>query len=208
MRYQSHGHTEKSNRTESDLRVVLAVITLAVRSVSASSTMPKPSRTIRFAATAFSVLVALAVVPAQTAKRAAGGKQRAGSRKPAPPSWPSFDARRADWIRRKQAASESGAPGPDPLQQYLIDEIIVTGVYDADKGYGLFLYAKPTGNTFFSTPGALLYNGRLAEIRPSSSGFVEEFEIVFMERAPKGGAERRVTKQVEPAPGPTSTETP
>jgi hypothetical protein len=112
---------------------------------------------------------------------------------------PGFDARHSEWIRRKESAAAAGADGPDALTQYLVEEIVVTGVFDADGGDGVFLFARPTGTTFFAAAGAVLYNGRLAEIRRGESGFVEDTEVVFVESAGKAGG-RTVVKRVEAAP--------
>jgi hypothetical protein len=133
------------------------------------------------------------------------GPRRAGKRPSkaakAAPAWPTFEARHADWVRRKELAAQAGGGGPDALTQYLIDEVVVTGVFETDTGYGVFLYAKPTGTTFFASAGATLYNGRLAEIL-SGGGFSDEIQVVFAERAARAGAERRVVKRVEAAPTP------
>lgn len=157
-------------------------------------------------ALAVAVLVAGSSGAAQTKKKPARSKPAGTGKQPPKSVWPPFETRRADWIKRKQAATDAGTRGPEPLAQYLVDEVVVTGVYDTETGYGVFALARPTGNTFFAVPGAELYNGRLAEIRPAASGFVEDFEIVFVERtgAGKGSADRRVVKRVEPAPGPGS----
>jgi hypothetical protein len=120
--------------------------------------------------------------------------------------WPDFASRHADWVRRKELAAEAGTSGPDALAQYLIGEVVVTGVFEADGGYGVFLFATPTGTTFFVAPGASLFNGRLATISPGGSGYAEDTEVVFVERAPKGGQDRQVVKRVEAAPAGTDAE--
>lgn len=129
------------------------------------------------------------------------GKRPAKTAKPASP-WPTFEARHAEWVRRMETAAQTGTAGPDALTQYLVGDVVVTGVFETDTGYGVFLFATPTRTTFFASPGAALYNGRLAEIIPGSSGFVEDTEVVFVERSGKAGAERRVVKRVEAAPNP------
>jgi hypothetical protein len=134
-------------------------------------------------------------------KKKAPRQPRAKTRKAAALAsvWPSFEARHADWVRRKELSLASGAPAPDPLTQYLLGEITVTGLFQTDTGYGVFLLVGPTGNTFFAKPGTALFNARLAEINPASSNFVEDAEIVFLERAGKAGAERRVVRRIESA---------
>ena len=144
------------------------------------------------------VLAACAPVAAQSKKaRSRGAAKRAPK---AVNPWPDFTSRHSDWVRRKELAAQAGAPGPDPLVQYLVGEVVVTGVFETDGGYGVFLFATPTGTTFFVAPGASLFNGRLDSIAPGGSGFADDTQVIFVERGPKGGAERRVVKRVEAAP--------
>ncbi len=165
----------------------------------------------RVCAFAASVVIALASVSVDAQSKRRGGRPAGkGGGKVAKPasSWPSFEARRGEWVRRKEAAAEAGMNGPDPLSQYLVGEIIVTGVFDTDTGMGVFLLATPTGNTFFAAIGATLYNGSLVDIVSGSSGFVEDTEVVFVERTGKSGGERRIVKRVEEAPDPGASEAP
>lgn len=169
------------------------------------------SAAFRICALAASVVIALASLSvAGQSKRRGGrsaGKGAGKIAKPASP-WPSFEARRGEWVRRKEAAADAGVNGPDPLTQYLVAEVIVTGVFDTDTGMGVFLLATPTGNTFFASTGATLYNGSIVDIVSGSSGFVEDTEIVFVERTGKTGGERRIVKRVEEAPDPSAPEAP
>lgn len=170
--------------------------------------MPLPPRLV--VAVAAAVVVWLVVPPALAQTRSG---RRSGSRSKraakAPPAWPAFEARHGEWVRRKEMAVGAGTAEPDPLWQYLVSEVIVTGVFETEDGMGVFVHATPTGNTFFARPGAELYNGRLVEVRPGASGFADAAEAVFAERS-HGGAVRSVVKRVEtvPAPAPTPTPTP
>jgi hypothetical protein len=158
--------------------------------------------------------LAMALLLAASAPAAAQSKKARsrGAAKRAPKAlnpWPDFTSRHSEWVRRKELAAEAGTTGPDPLLQYLVAEVVVTGVFETDGGYGVFLFATPTGTTFFVAPGASLFNGRLDSIAPGGSGFAEDTQVVFVERAPKGGSERRVVKRVEappekPAAGPVA----
>jgi hypothetical protein len=157
-------------------------------------------------ATAFAVAL-VAPVSAQSkaaSKSRRGGRSRAASR-PAP-TWPAFEARRAEWVRRKEAAAAAGLDGPDPLAQYLVGEVVVTGVFDTDGGYGVFLHATPTGNTFFATPGTSLFNGALLEILPGANGISDEVTVVFAERGPRSTEDKRVSKRIEAPPVPAQPE--
>jgi hypothetical protein len=158
------------------------------------------------------VAVALAVADPSSSQSTSASKSRRGGRgraaAKAAPAWPAFEARHAEWVRRRESAAAAGLNGPDPLTQYLVAEVVVSGVYDTDNGFGVFLHASPTGNTFFATPGSTLYNGRLLEIVPAASGFSEDVVVVFAERTGKSGEERRVTKRIEAAPSPAAPESP
>lgn len=150
--------------------------------------------------------LALSLSSNAVAQKGHGAKRPSGKGAAAKRSaWPPFATRREDWLRRKQSAASAGDAGPEPLAQYLVDEVIVTGVFEAEHGPGVFLLAKPTGTTFFVEAGATLFNGRLVEITLGESGFVEDTEVVFAERSGPSGAERRVVKRVEAAPGPEPT---
>lgn len=158
------------------------------------------------------VAIVLAVVDPSLAQSKGSSKTRRGGRgrmaAKAAPAWPAFESRHAEWLRRRESAAAAGLDGPDPLTQYLVADVVVTGVYDTDTGYGVFLHAAPTGNTFFATPGATLYNGRLVEIAPGAAGVSDDVVVVFAERTGRSGEERRVTKRIEAPPERVAPEAP
>jgi hypothetical protein len=59
--------------------------------------------------------------------------------KKAVPTWPSYEARRDDFLRRVRGANAAGQSAPDPLSQFLVSEIIVTGIYETENGNVVFL---------------------------------------------------------------------
>jgi hypothetical protein len=144
--------------------------------------------------------------------KAARGRQSRAAK--AVPAWPSFETRHADFLRHMEETNATGSPAPDPLTQYLVGEVVVTGLFETDEGMGAFLLALPSGNTFFATPGARLYNGTLEEIAGGREGYLDDIRVVFTERAAaRGGAERLTAKRVEgpppkPAPEPTPAPAP
>ena len=154
------------------------------------------------AAIAISILVLASAAPvrSQSGTGAAAkprGKSAKSSKKPKVATGvASFESRRADWIRRKEAASAAGTSGPEPLEQYLVSEVLVTGLFETDTGFGVFLFASPTRNTFFATNGAKLFNGRLVSIEKISGSFADDAQIVFEERTGKGAAQRVVKRVV------------
>jgi hypothetical protein len=176
-----------------------------LRDIQEESTM-KPAQFLLALAVALAVADPSFAQSNRASKSRRGGRGRAAAK--AAPAWPAFEARHDEWVRRRESAAAAGLNGPDPLTQYLVAEVIVSGVYDTDTGFGVFLHASPSGNTFFATPGSALYNGRLLEIVPAASGFSEDIVVVFAERTGKSGEERRVTKRIEAAPGPTAPEAP
>jgi hypothetical protein len=128
--------------------------------------------------------------------------------KKAVPTWPSYEVRRDDFLRRVRGANAAGQVAPDPLSQFLVSEIVVTGIYETENGFGAFLHAIPNGRTFESRPGSELYNGRLANIIVGPSGFMDEGSVVFLERAFGAPDEREVSKRIEKAPERPAASTP
>lgn len=155
---------------------------------------------------AIAAVAVTALLPDMTAAQGrARGRKGGAKKRAAAPAWPPFEVRHSEWVRRREQAI-GGAADPEPLTQYLVGEVIVTGVFATEDGYGVFLLGTPTGNTFFARPGAALYNGRLVEVRGGAGGDAEDSEIVFVERPSRGGPERPVVKRVEQAPDPAPPE--
>jgi hypothetical protein len=136
----------------------------------------------------------------KTSKNTPGTKS---TRKAVSP-WPSFEQRRAQFLSRVEELHAQGIE-PNPLSQYLVSEVIVTGVFETDRGVGAFILALPTGNTFFARGGTTLYNGRVAAVSTGSQDGIPQ--VQFVERQPKGG-EQVVFKRVQDAPVPPVAEPP
>lgn len=95
------------------------------------------------------------VVKPKTAK----GKQQAHLM-----GFPSLDVRRAEFRQKiDQARARDGAE-PDPVSQYLVSELEITGVFRDDRGFGAFVRAQPSGTMFFVRNGARCYNGEVMRI--------------------------------------------
>lgn len=78
--------------------------------------------------------------------------------------FPSLDVRRAEFRQKvDQARAREGAE-PDPVSQYLVNELDITGVFRDDRGFGAFVRAQPTGTMFFVRNGARVYNGEVLRI--------------------------------------------
>jgi hypothetical protein len=150
-------------------------------------------------ATLFVAVMLIFAVPVHAATSPQRRRKQAAPKKVVP-TWPSYELRRDDFLRRVRGANSAGETAPDPLSQFLVSEVIVTGIYETENGFGAFLHALPNGRTFESRPGSELYNGRLANIIVGPSGFMDEGNVVFLERSYESPAEREVSKRIERAP--------
>ena len=89
--------------------------------------------------------------------------------KPVLVPFPPIEQRQADFQRSRQDARSKGLPEPDPIGQYLVDELVVTGVFETDTGTGAFILAKPTNTTFFVGAGTRVYNGEIMAINTGAN---------------------------------------
>ncbi len=78
--------------------------------------------------------------------------------------FPSLDARRAEFRQKVEQARARDGAEPDPVSQYLVGELDITGVFRDDRGFGAFVRAQPTGTMFFVRNGARCYNGEVMRI--------------------------------------------
>lgn len=127
------------------------------------------------------------VVKPKTAK----GKQQAHLM-----GFPSLDVRRAEFRQKiDQARARDGAE-PDPVSQYLVSELEITGVFRDDRGFGAFVRAQPSGTMFFVRNGARCYNGEVMRITgdgADSAGAKVLFrEVSYMELNGKRSPQEQV----------------
>jgi hypothetical protein len=78
--------------------------------------------------------------------------------------FPSLDTRRAEFRQKVEQARARDGAEPDPVSQYLVAELDITGVFRDDRGPGAFVRAQPTGTMFFVRNGARCYNGEVLRI--------------------------------------------
>lgn len=83
--------------------------------------------------------------------------------------FPSLDMRRAEFRQKVEQARARDAAEPDPVSQYLVNELDITGVFRDDRGFGAFVRAQPTGTMFFVRNGARVYNGEVVRIGGDAS---------------------------------------
>lgn len=78
--------------------------------------------------------------------------------------FPALEVRRAEFKQKVDQARSRDLSEPDPISQYLVTELDVTGVFRDDRGYGAFVRAAPTGSMFFIRTGTRVYNGEVTRI--------------------------------------------
>lgn len=78
--------------------------------------------------------------------------------------FPTFEQRSQEYLQSRQSARSMGRAEPDPIGQYLVSELNVTGVFETDRGPGAFVQAIPTNTTFFVYNGTRVYNGEIVTI--------------------------------------------
>ena len=113
--------------------------------------------------------------------------------------YPTLDVRRAEFRQKVDQARARDGAEPDPVSQYLVSELDITGVFRDDRGFGAFVRAQPTGTMFFVRNGARCYNGEVLRIGgdPSDPGAAKVMfrEVSYQEvNGKQSQLERMVTK--------------
>ena len=110
--------------------------------------------------------------------------------------FPALDARRAEFRQKVEVARTRGMAEPDPVQQYLISELDITGIFRDERGAGAFVRAQPTGTMFFVRQGTACYNGEIVRIETDEAeagGAKVLFrEVSYMEINGKQSLQERV----------------
>jgi hypothetical protein len=110
--------------------------------------------------------------------------------------FPALDARRAEFRQKVEVARTRGLSEPDPVQQYLISELDITGIFRDERGAGAFVRAQPTGTMFFVRQGTACYNGEIVRIETDEAetgGSKVLFrEVSYMEINGKQSLQERV----------------
>jgi hypothetical protein len=83
--------------------------------------------------------------------------------------YPSLDMRRAEFRQKVDQARARDGAEPDPVSQYLVSELDITGVFRDERGPGAFVRAQPTGTMFYVRNGAKCYNGEVLRIGSDTS---------------------------------------
>lgn len=84
--------------------------------------------------------------------------------------YPMIEERRAIYRQQVAASRDKGLAEPEPVMQYLVTELDVTGVFRDDRGYGAFVKAQPTGTMLFVRNGTRCFNGEVVRIEGDEAG--------------------------------------
>jgi len=110
--------------------------------------------------------------------------------------FPQIETRRAEFRQKVDEARRRDMAEPDPVTQYLVNELDVTGVFRDDQGYGAFIKAQPTGTMLFVRNGTRCYNGEVLRIEsdnPETGGTKVVFrEFYYMEQNGKKTQQERM----------------
>jgi hypothetical protein len=119
--------------------------------------------------------------------------------------FPPIETRRAEYRQKVDQARTREMTEPEPVTQYLVNELDVMGVFRDERGYGAFMRALPTGTTLFVRNGARCYNGEVMRIdgdgAETGGAKVMFKEISFMEfNGKRTQQERMVVKAPTASP--------
>lgn len=110
--------------------------------------------------------------------------------------FPALDVRRAEFRQKVDQARARDMGEPDPVSQYLVSELEITGVFRDERGFGAFVRAQPSGTMFFVRNGARCYNGEVMRIvgdgSDSAGAKVLFKEVSYMELNGKRSPQEQV----------------
>jgi len=107
--------------------------------------------------------------------------------------YPALELRRIEFQQKVAQLRSRDLPEPNPVIQYLVSELDVTGVFRDNRGFGAFLRAQPTGTTFFVRSGDHCYNGEILRIENDDSDS-DGSKVLFREET-RGEANGKPVKQ-------------
>ena len=114
--------------------------------------------------------------------KAVPGKNSKGDVKAKQLGYPALELRRVEFQQKVAQLRSRDLPEPNPVSQYLVSELDVTGVFRDNRGFGAFLRAQPTGTTFFVRSGDRCYNGEVLRIENDDSDS-EGSKVLFREES-------------------------
>jgi hypothetical protein len=118
--------------------------------------------------------------------------------------FPALDVRRTEFRQKADMAQARNLPEPDPVSQYLVSELDITGIFRDQRGFGAFVKAQPTGTMFFIRNGTRCYNGEVVRIdgddAESGGAKVMFRETSYMEVNNKQTAQERMVAKTPSVP--------
>lgn len=117
--------------------------------------------------------------------------------------YPVIETRRAEFRQRVSEARDRGLSEPEPVMQYLVNELDVTGVFRDERGYGAFVKAQPTGTMLFLRTGTRCYNGEVVRIEGDQAGASRVMfrEVYNIEQNGKAVKQERIVAKTPAAQG-------
>ncbi|HZS48584.1 MAG TPA: hypothetical protein VFC63_26170 [Blastocatellia bacterium] len=86
-------------------------------------------------------------------------------------AFPAISERLSDYMARRARAKANGTAVPSALSAYLVNELEVNGVFKTKEGYGAFVRALPTNQTYFVRVGDKAFNGEIKRVDPKQVVF-------------------------------------
>ena len=76
-------------------------------------------------------------------------------------------------MSRRSQAKASGSKAPSGVSAFLVEELEVNGVFKTKDGYGAFVRARPTNQTYFVRLGDKVFNGEIKRLDPKQVVFTD-----------------------------------
>ncbi|HKP86328.1 MAG TPA: hypothetical protein VJZ26_09540 [Blastocatellia bacterium] len=120
--------------------------------------------------------------------------------------FPPIETRRVEFRQKVDQARMRDLAEPEPVTQYLVNELDVMGVFRDERGYGAFIKAQPTGTVLFIRNGARCYNGEVMRIEGDEAEtgakvMFREFSFTMEPDGKRTQQERMVAKAPTATPG-------
>ncbi len=85
--------------------------------------------------------------------------------------YPDFPTREAKWREIRDRRLDQGQPPPAESEKYLVEELIVMGIYSTERGLGALLKDQKLGTTMFVREGSKFWNGSVISIQRAPRSF-------------------------------------
>lgn len=93
--------------------------------------------------------------------------------------YPDFPTREAKWREIRDRRLDQGQPPPAESEKYLVEELVVMGIYSTERGLGALLKDRRSGTTMFVREGSKFWNGSVVKIERAPRTFgVADAQVV------------------------------